>query len=140
MGLAWADHLSVGNAMIDSDHKNLIVAVNSVKHAVRTRDRIALSKAFKLFDTYMHIHFRNKEKIAEAVTFPFAQRKLEHLQLMNEMRYMIKKLEAKHSDWPDNLVKMYSRYLSGWIIDHIIEKDMQMKPVLQAYPYDFKPD
>jgi len=139
VGLTWAEHLSVGNGMIDAEHKNLIVVVNSVEHAIGTRDHIALSKVFDLLDTYIHIHFRNEEKIAEAIKFPFVQIKLEHRHLLNEVRYMREELEAMNGIWSDDLVKKYSRFLSGWMADHIIKEDMQMKPVLQTYPYDFKP-
>lgn len=140
MGLVWAEYLSVGNEMIDAEHKNLIVVVNSVEQAIGTGDRAALSKAFDLLDTYMHIHFRNEERIAEAANIPFAQNKLEHRHLLKEMRYMREELETRNGIWPDDLVKKYSRFLSGWMTDHIIKEDMQLKPALQNYPYDFKPD
>jgi hemerythrin len=139
MGLDWAEHLSIGNAMIDAEHKNLIVAVNSVEHAIGTRDTVALSKAFDLLDTYMNIHFRNEERVAEAINFPFAKNKQEHRHLLKEMKYMREELEAKNGIWPDELIKRYSRFLSGWMADHIVKEDMQMKPALQTYPYDFKP-
>jgi len=140
MGLDWAEHLSVGNEMIDAEHKNLIVVVNSVEHAIATRDRVALAKAFDLLDTYMHIHFRNEEKIAEKVKFPFGKNKLEHRHLLKEMKYMREELESRSGIWPDDLMKKYSRFLSGWMTDHIIKEDMQMKQVLQSYPYDLKAD
>jgi len=139
MGLAWAEHLSVGNAIIDSEHQNLIVAINSVEQAIEARDCDALSRAFDLLDTCMHMHFRNEEIIAAAVNFQFAQNKLEHRHLLKEMRYMREELETMNGVWPDYLAKKYSRFLSGWMTDHIIKEDMQLKPVLQCYPYDFKP-
>ena len=58
---------------------------------------------------------------------------------MHELRYMIKKLEAIDSDWPDNLANKYCHFLHRWLTGHIINSDMQMKPVLANYPYDFKP-
>jgi len=140
MGLDWAEHLSVGNELIDAEHRNLIVAVNSVEHAIATGNRVELSRAFDLLDTYMHIHFRNEERIAEAVKFPFSQNKLEHRHLLKEMRYMRTELDTKNGVWTEELVKKYSRFLSGWMADHIIKEDMQLKRVLQTYPYDFKPD
>lgn len=140
MGLNWDSHLSVGNAMIDDEHKNLIVAVNSVEHAIGTRDYVALAKAFDLLDTYMHIHFRNEEKIAQAVNFPFSQNQMEHRYLLKEMRYMREQLDARNGIWSEEMVKKYSRFLGGWMTDHIIKEDMQLKPVLEKYPYDFKPD
>lgn len=140
MGLNWAEHLSVANEMIDSEHKNLIVVVNSVEQAIGTGDHSAMSKAFDLLDVYMHIHFRNEEKIASAANIPFAKNKLEHRHLLKEMRYMREELEARNGIWSEELVKKYSSFLSGWMTDHIIKEDMQLKPVLQTLPYNFKPD
>lgn len=139
MGLYWADYLSVGNEMIDSDHKNLITVINRVEGAILARDRAEVCKAFELLDTFMGIHSKNEEKIAEAVNFPFAKNKLEHRQLMFEMKYMIKELESTFHIWPDELVQTYTRFLNRWVTDHIIKTDMQMKPALLAFPYDFKP-
>ena len=140
MRLAWADNLSVGNALIDAEHQNLIVAVNSVEHLLGTRDRVALSKAMDLLDTYMRIHFRNEEKIAEAVNFPFAKNKQEHQQLLKDMRALREELEANNGNWSDDLVSKYCGFLSSWMTDHIVKEDMKLKPMLETYPYDFKPD
>lgn len=140
MAIVWAEHLSVGNGLIDSDHKNLIVVVNSLEQAIGTRNREAMEKASELLDTYMAIHFRNEEKIAEAINYPFVQNRIEHRQLIHEMRHMIKNLESNLGHWPDSLLDRYSRFLSNWMTDHIVKTDMKMKPALLAYPYDFKPD
>jgi hemerythrin len=140
VGLDWADDLSVGNALIDSEHKNLIVVINSVEYALASRDRVALSKAMDLLDTYTRIHFRNEEKIAEAVNFPFAQNKQEHQQLLKDMRALREELEADNGNWSDDLVSKYCGFLSIWMTDHIVKEDMKLKPVLETYPYDFKPD
>jgi hemerythrin-like metal-binding protein len=139
MGLVWGEYLSIGNGLIDSDHKNLIVVINSIEQAIGTKDRAALSKYFELLDFYMGIHFRNEEKVAAAIKFHFAKNKLEHLQLMHEMRIMLKMLEDKHIAWPNNTMQTYSSFLAGWMTDHIIKTDMQMKSALQSYPYDFIP-
>lgn len=140
MGLTWAEYLSVGNAMIDSEHKNLITMINNIEHAIGRRDSAEMLKAIGSFATCMHIHLSNEEQIAEAVNFPLAQNKLEYQQLMYEIGSMLENLDPKNGTWPDNLVKKYSCLLNEWMMDHIVKKDMQMKPVLQNYPYDFKLD
>lgn len=139
MGLKWANHLSVGNALIDSDHRNLIVVINRVEDAIRTADRAALALDFDLLEAYMNIHTQNEERIAEAINYPYVQDKVVLQQLLDEMRHMIKELESAYGAWPDKLLNMYSRFLAGWMTDHIINTNMQMKHALQAHPYDFIP-
>lgn len=137
MCITWAEYLSVGNNLIDSDHKKLIVAINNVAHAIETRDRAALSREFRLLNDLMGAHFINERKIAKAVNFPFDASNLHHLQLIDEIRYMITKIDSLSSCWPDSVVKMYGRYLSDWILEHIIKVDMKLKPVLKTHPYNF---
>lgn len=139
MGLEWTDNLSVGNAMIDAEHRNLMVAVNSVEQALGTRDRAALSKTFDLLETYMRIHFRNEERIAEAIGFTFSEGKLEHQQFLQEMKSLREELERMNGIWSDDFANRYFSFLSNWITEHITKEDMQLKSALEAYPYDFKP-
>lgn len=139
MELAWSEELSVGNAMIDSEHKNLIIVVNSVEHAIRARDSFALSRAFKLLEDCMRIHFINEEKIAQAVNFPFTNNKQEHYYLLKLLQHMRDELEAKNGILSEDATEHFSHFLSDWMTEHILKEDMLMKPVLQTYPCDFKP-
>jgi len=139
MGLSWNERLSVGNEIIDSDHKNLIVVINRLADAIKLRDRAALHMAFELLDSYMTIHFENERKIAKAISFPFDKNISDQQQLLHEIRHMVKELETMDCYWPEHLLDRYTLFLNNWMDNHIIKTDMQMKPALQAYPYDFKP-
>ena len=61
MTLKWTKQLSVGNAVIDSDHKNLIGVVNDTRSAIRARDSFMLSEAFVRLEDWLWIHFENEE-------------------------------------------------------------------------------
>ncbi len=139
MELAWEEQWSVGNAMIDSEHQDLIVVVNSVEHAIRARDSLALSQAFRLLEDRIRVHFINEEKIAQAVNFPFTNNKLEHYYILKLLQHMRDELEAKNGILSEVETEHFSHFLSDLITEHILKEDMLMKPVLQTYPYDFKP-
>jgi len=136
----WTDDLSVGNASIDADHKKLIVMVNGLETMIKARDNFALPQALEQFEHHLYMHFLNEEKIAQAVNFPFDQNKLEHQYVLKEFQHMKGELIAKNGIWSDGAAEHYSHFLSDWITDHVVKEDMLMKPVLQTYPYDFKPD
>ncbi len=140
MALAWAEHLSVGNATIDSEHKNLIVMVNGIETMIKARDSFALPQAFEQLEHYLCAHFVDEENIARAINFPFAKNKQEHSYVLKEFQNMKAELVAKDGIWSDGAAEHYSNFLSNWITDHVINEDMLMKPALQNYPYDFKPD
>lgn len=139
MELAWTDDLSVGNSMIDADHKILLDMVNGVVHAIEMSDCSALSQASELLENRLRIHFAHEENIARAVKFPFAKHKLAQHYFLKELDLLIDELEARNCVFCEDAAEHYSNSLSGLLLDHITKKDMLMKPVLQSYPYHFSP-
>lgn len=139
MKISWTDQLSVGNALIDSDHRNLITVLNRMSSAIEDGRRVDLSVAFELLEAYMQIHVQNEERIADAIGYSFAEDSLALAQLMGEMKYMINKLVTTYSEWPEKVVSLYTGYLFEWIDEHINKVNMQMKPALEEVPYEFIP-
>jgi hemerythrin len=135
----WVNELSVGNAVIDIDHKMLIVMVNGVEAMIRARDSFALPQALEQLENNLNAHFAREEKIAQAINFPFGKNKMEHQYVLKEFQNMKDELIAKDGIWSDGAAEHFSHFLSDWITDHVLNEDMLMKPVLQTYPYDFDP-
>lgn len=140
MGLVWAEHLSVGNAVIDSDHKNLIGIVNKIRSEIRSRDTFLLSEAFVHLEDWLWIHFENEERVAQAVNFDFSGHKREQQYALRELQHLRDELVGKGGIWSDSAVEHFNDFLKNWLIDdHIVRRDMQMKPALQARAYTFWP-
>lgn len=140
MKLAWSEHLSVGNSVIDSEHRNLISIVNDVVHAIGARDCQALAQAFEQLEDWLCIHFANEEHIARAIKFDFSKHSSAQQHLLKELQHMRSELIAKDGMWSDGAVDHFARSLKHWMIDgHITNLDMLMKPALQALGYEFWP-
>lgn len=139
MNLAWSKLMSVGNESIDTQHKTLLNMLNDIESAIGKRDSAALMHAFEVFEDFVHIHFSNEEAIARAINYPFAEHKLEHEYVLNELRTMRNELLSNEGRWSESVVENYYGFLSEWTTAHIGEDDMQMKPILETYPYGFKP-
>lgn len=139
MALIWTKRLSVGNATLDSEHKNLIGMINGIEYAIKTRDNAALLRAFKLLRDCAHVHFANEERFAQAIGFPFAQHKLEHQHLQKELQHTGDELDTRNGTWFEYAMEHYPQFLREWLVGHITKEDMLMKPTLQNHPYDFKP-
>lgn len=141
MGLVWTNELSVGNAIIDAEHRNLISLVNEVKHGIKIKDSHALPQAFKILEHWLYVHFANEEKIAQAVGFSFERHKLAQQHSLKELLYMRDELVIKDGIWSDGAANHFICSLRNWAVnEHIIKLDMLMKPVLQNYDYNFWPD
>lgn len=140
MELIWTKKLSVGNAFIDAEHRNLICMVNDVMHEIKARNRSMLPQAFKMLEHWLYAHFANEERIAQAVGFPFDRHKLAQQHALRELRHLRDELVTKDGIWSDGAAKHFTRSLKNWMLDeHILKLDMLMKPVLQNYDYHFLP-
>lgn len=141
MELVWTDELSVGNAIIDADHRNLIGMVNDITHGIKIRNSSVLPQAFKRLDHWLHAHFANEKKIAQAVGYPFDRHKLAQQSSLTELRHMKEELVIKDGIWSDGAANHFARSLRNWAVnEHILKLDMLMKPALQSYDYNFWPD
>jgi hemerythrin-like metal-binding protein len=139
MTLEWTEQLSVGNALIDSEHRNLIGMINSIEHALRSGNQLDLQRTFKLLADCVRVHFLNEERVAKAAEFPVEHHKRIHEYLQRELQYLREELEAKSGMWSQGAVEHFSRMLGNWLLDHITGEDMQLKSALQVLPYDFSP-
>ena len=141
MVIKWTKELSVGNEVIDSEHRNLISLTNDVVHAIWARNHLALIQAFEMLENWLQIHFVNEEKIARMAGFDFSNHKPAQQHSLKELRHMRDELIAKNGIWSDGAADHFARYLKKWVIDeHIDGLDMQMKPALQSRPYGFRPN
>lgn len=139
MGLAWEKQFSVGNAVIDSDHKYLIGIANGVEGAIKARDHHDISRAFESLEHWLRIHFANERKIARAINFDFSWHMPAQQYSLKELQYFRDELVSKKGIWSESAIEHYSRFLRGWMAEHIAKVDMPMKPMLQTLDYKFWP-
>lgn len=141
MTIRWTEDLSVGNDVIDSDHRLLMELVNDVARAAGTGGRLALSRAIRRFRNCINLHFVTEEMFAHMLNLPFDLHKMAHQNMRTELELMEIGLlrdgmETAHA----SVMEHYAGFLRDWLVRHITEEDMQMKPALQSHPYDLKID
>lgn len=137
--MAWSKKLSIGNMIIDSEHRNLMRMVNDAIRAIETRDSLALLQELEHLDNWLLAHFANEEKIARAIDFPFALLNPAQQYSRDMLRHLRDEMETRYGMWSDGTAAHFSHFLKVWIIGHITAVDMPMKPMLQAYEYNFWP-
>ena len=140
MELTWSKRMSIGNGMIDSEHKMILGLVNEVDNAIRTKDVVLFGRALDVLEAATRSHFEHEEKIAQAIGFPFDEHSLEHQYILDEFKDIKQRLADDQEGWSESAAEYCYMFLSNWAIDHVMEDDMKMKPLLETYPYDYKPD
>lgn len=139
MDMTWTEKLSIGNAVLDFDHKKLISLVNYIDYVTNAKDSFELLRALKLFECYMKRHSIKEEQFAQAINLPFAMHKVAHQNIQAEIELTEYEL-ARNGTTNIFVMADYPKFLWDCLIKHITEEDMLMKPALQTHPYDFKFD
>ena len=126
MGLQWRDQLSVGNDLIDADHKYLIEVINKAEECLRSGKRKELASTLDELARYSNTHFAREELIAKSVGYPAAaQLHLSHTQLVETLNTF--RAEVTET-WTDASFTRFGTYLRDWLIQHVIKEDLPMKP------------
>jgi hemerythrin len=141
MGLQWRDQLSVGNNVIDSDHKYLIETINRVEQSVGTQNRCELAAAFDALVQYSRAHFDREEKIAIAIGYKHVTHlNQSHQNLLLQLDRLRGDTDAFGLEWPSDAVDHFTNILRDWLIDHVTREDQLMMPLLQKYSPNFFPE
>ncbi|MDD2700149.1 MAG: hemerythrin family protein [Sideroxydans sp.] len=140
MAIAWREQLSVGNNIIDDDHKYLIEIINRVEACLGRKDMAALQAELRRLHEYSLLHFDREERIATAIGYqqtPGLQQS--HQVLMEKLAKMQADFVSAEQSWSPDLVKGFADFLRNWLIDHVIKEDLLMKPSLQKYSPAYTP-
>lgn len=140
MALIWSRQLSIGNRILDSEHKNLYGIINKMACSIAARDVAALSEAFELLENCLCTYFVVEERIAQAINFDFAQHRLAHRQLLEEFQRMKGELTAEKGLRPGGDEANYAHLLTNCLMHHIKEDSRPLKMVLDTHFYDFNPE
>lgn len=140
MEFTWSNRMSVGNATLDAEHREILKLVDEVERAIKTRDATRFSRALHQLELATHQHFSNEARIAQAINYRFDHHHLEHQYILKEMQIIKAELASLRGKWSESIAEHYFHFLSTWAVEHIDQDDMQMKSLLETYPYNFKPD
>ena len=135
MLIFWRDQMSVDGGLIDDDHRALIAIINEFAAAPVTPAGIpVLVRILGKLHRYTKTHFEREETLQKAVNYPFHDaHRHAHKDLIRQLSEVRAELKDKAAAY--DIAAMHSRlenFLHHWVIDHIIEADLRMKPYTKA--------
>lgn len=126
MAIKWRDKLSVGNDQIDFDHKRFIEIINEIEGSLIIKNKVELEKAFDNLYLYSLGHFAREERLARSIGFPDVPRLHDsHTGLGNKLLQLKQEIDE---DWSPAWIEQLTAVLRDWLLNHIINEDMLMKP------------
>jgi hemerythrin len=126
--ITWTDKLSVGIAGIDEQHKRLIGMINRlIRDPGATTRSESISDLLSDMTAYALEHFATEEELMRRCGYPHMD---EHIAAHDAFResaaqFCIATMHGVEAV-PENML----RYLSGWLMHHILEDDMAYRPFL----------
>lgn len=141
--------MSVGNDLIDQDHRYLLCLVNSVELALKHEDTEHLLSTYmgQLLE-YTKFHFEREEGIQKKIQYPQsvghheAHRIIvDHLKAMKDDTdiYLESKADGGVIDieLEERVRNKMTELAREWIIDHILKEDKKMEYYLRKVPRNF---
>ena len=124
MSLQWSENLASGSSDIDTQHKELIVRVNSLLLAVDkgTTAREEIAKIVQYLTDYVVFHFGNEEKYMAKYNYSSATaHKAQHEQFVRTFMKLKDRLMMEGINAP--LAQEIKDLCVDWLVNHIKYSD-----------------
>ena len=125
----WSEAMSVGVAVLDSDHRALIDLINALHDGLEFGDEpTELAVVFEQLVIYVDHHFAREEGVMDACGYPAsAAHREEHRRLAQDMHY-IRDRYIKGGE--PRIGRELLDFLKDWLNHHILIQDMHYKTYL----------
>lgn len=126
MAYNWSNDLLTGNMQIDTEHKELIKAINDLLEACsKGKGRAELERTVKFLSSYTKTHFAHEEALQVKYNYPdYNNHKKYHKHFVEQVENIHKKLLAEGSNIV--LVGEINSKVGNWIINHIKREDVKV--------------
>jgi hemerythrin len=126
MAFMWNTALETGHSVIDSQHKELVKAVNSLLTACKegqASDKVEATLNFLV--SYTKRHFSEEEKLQKESNYPNF---VNHRKLHEDFVQVVADLaaELKRAGPTPIIVNKIIRNIGDWLVNHIQREDAQI--------------
>lgn len=126
--ITWTNDMSVGNAKIDAQHKELISIINKLADAMQkgTASNV-LGEIVNELVRYTSVHFSDEERIFSKTAYPDTEaHKAKH-------KFLMVKVESIKSDYAAGKMALsipVLDFLKKWLMEHIMKSDKTYSPYI----------
>lgn len=132
MAYQFTKDLETGNSVIDSEHKQLIDAVNALLDAcAKGQGRTQLSTTANFLLNYTKKHFADEEAIQMKNRYPdYTRHKKIHEDFKKTAADLVSKIESEGPTVAN--VGQINSLLAGWLLNHIKGEDKKLANYLKS--------
>jgi hemerythrin-like metal-binding protein len=127
--IIWKDEFSVGVDQMDEQHKKIIAMINRlIREQKVVTEPETVAKLLTEMTDYTREHFRAEEYLMSE--YGYDRKESQVKQHKDFIRKTMEFCSASNVG-PNILSVALLEYLSTWLVDHILEEDMQYKAFFQ---------
>ncbi|MFD2365336.1 bacteriohemerythrin [Pseudoduganella sp. GCM10020061] len=127
---SWTSDMSVGNTLLDHDHRVLVALVNDLHTATsRGEGREVVGAILDRLFAYTQQHFQREEHHMQRVQYSKAA---EHTRLHQDLLRQVLELKARFDAGHVTVAAQVSALLRDWLSLHILRDDRQFAAELAA--------
>lgn len=134
MSIAWREAMNVGDPTIDADHKHLVDLINTFEAALAgpTIDHKRIAAVLLGLVDYTGEHFQREEEIQRTIHYPYCDcHRRSHRDVLKKLQIIISEYSRTAAGAArDKMVRDLAGFLKEWLVDHIIQSDLRMKPYI----------
>lgn len=133
MAYRFTPDLETGNALIDSEHRQLFQAINDLLNAcAKGKGRAELEKTAKFLYDYTEKHFSDEEKLQIQTEYPdYPNHKRYHEEFKKVVASLTEKLEQQGPTV--SLVGEVNSAIASWLINHIKREDIKIAAHIKSH-------
>jgi len=131
--MEWDSSYSVQNEFIDSQHKNILKAINTLIDAIdEGQTHVFCSKLHSALKAYTERHFSHEEQILEKANYPeMSKHKKEHQYFARKVEEIYEQMENGEANNEVELEML--DFLKDWFYNHILKSDFDYVDTLQQH-------
>lgn len=120
----WHDHYSIGNDIVDRQHRDLFDVGNRIVEAADSEELIHL---FMLFYQHLREHFQSEESLMKHHRYPdYEKHVAEHDRMLDRLIDISGTVQSRQWNLADIQV-----FVSRWVLVHILEFDIPLGEFLR---------
>lgn len=123
MFIYWDKKFEIGNKLIDTEHRMLIMLFKKLDIAIKTGEpKDAILNVIVEVKKFAEFHFVSEENLMREVGYPeLARHEAIHSGLLSQLEVVISRISQKR-EFPDDLLF----FLNNWTITHIGLEDQKI--------------
>jgi len=128
MAFTWTKDLETGNTQIDTEHKELIQAINNLLEACSSgKGRAEISNTMDFLNQYTKTHFAHEQVLQQKYKYPDFDNHKKYHEGLDDISTRLK------ANGPTiQLVGEINMQLGSWLINHIKREDVKVAKHIMA--------